>query len=65
MPRGMKLCRLRSREEKETKMRTNKDSKGRTNEKAAGRKGEKVGVFIPGRNRGETFKKRVVSSNNC
>lgn len=63
--RGMELCRLRSREEKETKMRTNKDSRGRTNEKAAGRKEGKVGGHIPGRNRGKTFKKRVVSWAGC
>lgn len=50
VPRGMELCRLRSREEKETKIRPNKDSKGGTNEKAAGRREGKVGVHIPGKN---------------
>lgn len=56
---------MRSREEKETKMRTNKDSRGRTNEMASGRKEGKVGGHIPERNRGKTFKKRVLSWANC
>lgn len=56
---------MRSREEKETKMRTNKDSRGRTNEMAARRKEGKVGGHIPERNPGKTFKKRVLSWANC